>query len=182
MTTRKLPSVEYLRKRLRYDPETGKLYWLARSPDMFNASKNTPESVCKTWNARYSGKEAFTYTAALGYMSGSVDNVLFLAHRICWALHYGNEPEGVIDHIDGDPTNNRIANLRAVTQSTNMKNARRKSPSSGGRIGVYFDARYGTWYARVGRKHLGTFSCRFDAVLARLNAEKAHGFTMRHGT
>lgn len=40
-------------------------------------------------------------------------------HRAVWAVCYGRWPERTIDHIDGDPTNNRIGNLREVSQSEN---------------------------------------------------------------
>lgn len=50
-----------------------------------------------------------------------------LVHRIIYLAKYGMIPEGyVIDHIDGNPSNNRIRNLRAVTQRENMKNVKRK--------------------------------------------------------
>lgn len=50
----------------------------------------------------------------------------FLAHRLAWFLHYGVWPKNVIDHIDHDPSNNRIDNLRDVTQWENTIN-RKKS-------------------------------------------------------
>ena len=45
-----------------------------------------------------------------------------LMHRVIWAWHNGCFPTMEIDHIDLDPTNNRIENLREVTQSENMRN------------------------------------------------------------
>lgn len=48
----------------------------------------------------------------------------YFAHRVVWALHYGKFPDGVIDHIDGDPSNNRLDNLRSVDQSENNINRR----------------------------------------------------------
>ena len=43
-------------------------------------------------------------------------------HHAVWLYNYGDLPE-ILDHIDGDPTNNRISNLRAVTRSENMLNS-----------------------------------------------------------
>ena len=46
----------------------------------------------------------------------------YLAHRVIWALHYGKFPNSIIDHIDGDSTNNLLDNLRSVSQSKNNIN------------------------------------------------------------
>lgn len=47
-------------------------------------------------------------------------------HRLVWQLHHGNIPEGrVINHKDGDPTNNRIENLEVVSQSENIQHSYR---------------------------------------------------------
>lgn len=181
MATNNLPTPERLRQLLRYDPETGALHWRERTPDMFVSKHNSAEASCKSWNTRYSGKEAFTYAMLHGHKQGSINGQLLLAHRVCWVLHFGEWPSGVIDHIDGYARNNRISNLRNVSQSENMRNARKWANNTSGFGGVYFDGRYGTWYARINDIHLGSFSARFDAILARLLAEKTLGYTMRHG-
>jgi hypothetical protein len=45
-----------------------------------------------------------------------------LGHRLAWFLHYGNLPNNSIDHIDGNRTNNKIDNLRDVTNQQNQWN------------------------------------------------------------
>jgi len=47
------------------------------------------------------------------------------AHRLAWYLYYGELPKNQIDHIDGDPSNNRINNLRDVTPRQNMFNIKK---------------------------------------------------------
>lgn len=46
----------------------------------------------------------------------------YMAHRVVWALYYGNWPEHTVDHINRDPSDNRIENLRDVSQATNNTN------------------------------------------------------------
>ena len=40
--------------------------------------------------------------------------------KIVWKYHYGVEPQGVIDHINDDPTDNRIENLQDITHQQNL--------------------------------------------------------------
>jgi hypothetical protein len=57
-------------------------------------------------------------------------------HRIVWALHNGRWPDGHIDHIDGDETNNKIFNLRDVTRSQNNMNRKNRSDNLSGLKGA----------------------------------------------
>ena len=59
------------------------------------------------------------YTRMGFYINGSM--LCYLYHRAVWLYTYG-EPPKEIDHIDGDPTNNRVSNLRAVTPHENKLN------------------------------------------------------------
>lgn len=43
-------------------------------------------------------------------------------HRLAWFLHYGTLPNNSLDHIDGNKSNNRIDNLRDVTNQQNQFN------------------------------------------------------------
>lgn len=60
-----------------------------------------------------------------------------LAHRVAWKLTYGDWPHATIDHINGDPKDNRLCNLRCVSQQTNNRNIRKaRSHNVVGVLGV----------------------------------------------
>lgn len=64
----------------------------------------------------------------------------YKAHKIVWALHNNfQSQEGLhIDHIDGNPSNNRIENLRLVTRHINARNKPMLKANTSGIHGVYF--------------------------------------------
>ena len=59
-----------------------------------------------------------------GYIHIHVSGRVYKAHRLAWLYVHSEWPDGDIDHIDGDKTNNRIDNLRSVSTSVNMQNQR----------------------------------------------------------
>lgn len=183
--TKELPDPSYLRKILRYEPETGKLFWRKRTPDMFSHGNKGAESHCKSWNARFANKEALSHKNQRGYLSGRIDYKLFFAHRIAWTIFYGKPPKYNIDHINGDPSDNRIANMRDVTQQENCKNVALQKTNNLGVAGVYWVEQKSKWHVRikVGEKFtsVGYFNSFEDAVLARKDAEKKNGYHENHG-
>ena len=163
MASRALPSPEVLRQLLRYEPDTGKLFWLERPPSAFvGSAKATAEMQARRWNTRNSGKEAFTFVNAQGYMRGGIFGVLHLAHRVIWAIEHGSWPPNQIDHINGDGLDNRLANLRAATSSENCMNRKPPSTNTSGVKGVSWHRAHGVWHARIKvsgkNKHIGYFA------------------------
>lgn len=67
-----------------------------------------------------------------GYLCVGYKGIRYRAHRIIWLLHYGKWPEYQIDHINGNRTDNRIENLREVTNYENNQNKRRHSKYGSG--------------------------------------------------
>ena len=113
---------------------------------------------------------------------------LMRAHVLIWLMQHGKIPSenGLqIDHIDGNPRNNALANLRAVTRSENMKNRARQKNNTSGTPGVYFDEEKNKWRAQIRvdgqRIHLGYFDSLALAEGAKARAEREHGFHEHHG-
>jgi hypothetical protein len=105
-----LPSIDILRAILRYNPHTGEFYRFRKSKKAF--VKMSP-------------------TRAI-----SIKGSPYMAHRLAYLLHHGIDPGALmVDHINGDDSDNRITNLRMVTASQNSMN--RKSHARSGHKGVY---------------------------------------------
>jgi hypothetical protein len=94
-----------------------------------------------------------------GYLMHSFNGHNVVAHRLAWLIHYGNFPDCNLDHINGDPSDNRIANLRLANYQQNNANRRGWGKSLSGVKGV--SMKNGRWFAQimVNRKnmHLGYF-------------------------
>lgn len=94
-------------------------------------------------------------------------------HRVAWALMTGEWPEDVIDHKDGDWTNNKWDNLRAATQGQNIANSRKPKTNTSGFKGVT-KATKNRWRAKIRHQgkniHLGLFPRKKDAHAAYVNA------------
>lgn len=93
--------------------------------EIFEYSENSPSGLI--WlidisQLKLKGKPAGTI-GARGYSRVEINNKAHACYRIVWELHYGPVPEGVgIDHIDKNPSNNKIENLRLCTRAQNMHN------------------------------------------------------------
>lgn len=99
--------------------------------------------------------------------------------RVVWFLHHGTMPDGEIDHINCDPTDDRIENLRVVTREQNLWNTER-SRTGQKKKGYYQDARNGKFHVQVqcgGKVHgLYGFSTEAEAIAARQTlAARLHG-------
>jgi hypothetical protein len=184
MAKPKIPSPEELRQLLRYDPETGKLFWRERPVCMFRAApRKTAEAVSLTWNKRFAGREAFITDNGTGYRMGRIGGRAYLAHRVAWAIARGAWPDNEIDHINRDRADNRLSNLREVTRAENSKNKGMSAHNTSGANGVSWNRKIQKWQARIqiGRrtKNLGFFSDFNTAVAARKAADIRHGFNVK---
>ena len=174
-----LPPIETLRKLLSYEPETGKMFWRERTPDIYSGTS------LEFWNSRWAGSEAFISTDGRGYKTGSIYNKPHKAHRVVWALYYGEWPYDDVDHINHDKHDNRIENLRVVTHRENTKNRTIPKSNTSGFVGVVWCKGRGKWRAQImvdGRSiSLGRFVNKCDAIRARKTANIKYGFHENHG-
>jgi hypothetical protein len=95
-------------------------------------------------------------------------------HRYVHRLILGiDDPKVLVDHISGDITNNKKDNLRLVTHKQNSMNHRMYRDNKSGHSGVHFVKRNKSkqWQASIGRKHIGTFWTKEEAIAARELAE-----------
>lgn len=165
-----LPSQEVLRQLLRYEPDTGKLFWRKRSADQMNCiDPRGAEWSANQWNSRNANKEAFTASDPSGYRHGKIFGIKYQAHRVIWKLTYGADPN-VIDHENRVTSDNRIANLRNCSVADNSRNYTKPNESSRYR-GVSWVKRDQAWAARIsngkgGKRSLGNFQDKIAAAHA----------------
>jgi len=181
MAKRPLPSPELLRQLLRYEPETGKLFWRERTPEMMKQPYQ-----CAAWNRKYADKEAFTTIGTHGYRCGSIgENKAILAHRVIVAMKTGRWPTAV-DHDNRIRIDNRWRNLKPSTHAGNHRNYSLRADNKSGVTGVFFSRSHRKWLARIhdrsGRcQQLGMFDEMEPAVAARRAAEIKYGYHPSHG-
>ncbi len=146
-------------KVLGYDPETGQFVWLT-------ARGNKPAGAM-AGTVRKDGYRRIHFEGKQEY-----------AHRVAWKLMTGKWPDEHIDHINGDPSDNRFANLRPATASQNLCNRKTQSNNSSGFKGVSWSRASKKWAAYIcvqkKKKHLGFFIAPEDAFDAYCKAAKTH--------
>lgn len=141
-------SVSMLTKLIHCDPDNGILTWRERA---HNVHPSWSAGRLKAWNSRYAGTPALSSVCKVnGYKTGYVMGRAFRSHRVVWAMTYGRWPENHIDHVNGDKTDNRIENLRDITNEENTRNARYVRSGRSIVPGVQWVPRLNKWQARIG--------------------------------
>lgn len=162
---RELPDRLDLLRRFSYDADAGTLRWKYR------------EDASPQWNGRFAGKAAGSLSKSQGRMVVNVGGRLLLVHRVIWKMVYGADPLEDIDHIDGDPTNNTLSNLRMASKFENMRNARKRRGKYLPK-GVSFHKGAGRYRATVylnrQHVHLGLFSTPEEAHAAYCRVAQKH--------
>ena len=100
-----------------------------------------------------------------GYLRIRFNYSHYMAHRIAWAIVWGTDPKGFIDHINGERSDNRLSNLRVVDMNTN--NSNRAVHRSGKLSGCSLRKDRGTWRATITRagkrQELGCYPTELEA-------------------
>jgi HNH endonuclease len=126
-----------VRELLIFDPASGELRWKARP---------ITRSHDKSWNTQHADKAAGCLQSR-GYRQIHIDGRFHLAPNVVWLFVHGEWPVRGLDHINLDPADNRIANLRLATTSESAANRRRPRNNTSGKKGVY---RFrGKWHATI---------------------------------
>lgn len=117
---------------------------------------------------------------ASGHLVAQLDKKMYLLHRLAWFYCFKEWPEDILDHIDRNPENNRLDNLREATKVTNSYNSRLRKDNTSGIKGVYFDKRRNLFYSQIvankQKTFLGYFETKEAAAKAYSEAAKlAHG-------
>ena len=173
--------IDDLKSLIDYDPLTGVLIWKKRDAELFACgSRGGQEVSAKVWNKKYAGNPALHIIGARGLFRGKILGVNFKAHRVAFALHFGAWPIDQIDHIDGNPSNNKIRNLR---EATSIENGQNRKPVRHGLKGSCFRKKSNAWVSKITCKgityYLGRFKteeeahCKYKEAAIKLHGEFA---------
>ena len=143
---------ERLRSLLVYSPETGDFTRLV------------------SLNGKTKIGEIAGYLNSGGYKRISVDGVSHSAHRLAVLYITGIWPQGCVDHVNRDPSDNRWCNLRDATLSQNQANTVSRKNSSSHFLGVSWNTAKTCWVAQIttggSKRYLGGFDTEEQAALA----------------
>jgi len=151
-----------IRRCLSYDPETGVLTWIAVNSNRIKVGRRA---------GNIHGE---------GYREVSVGSRRILAHHLAWFLHHGVWAKELVDHINGDKSDDRMVNLREATYKQNAGNTRAHKDAAVPLKGVCMHVdgvRFKAQCRIAGRvTHLGIFYTAEEAHAAYMAAHRAeHG-------
>jgi hypothetical protein len=121
-----------------------------------------------------------------GYIKLTMTNkdkktIQLYGHRVAYFIHHGSiDPSLTIDHIDGNSSNNRIANLRLVTQEVNLQNRKLYKNNKTGQIGVIQNSK-GIYQVRIKYGNYGDYDNLSDAVTVAQEVYRIFEFGPSHG-
>jgi len=158
--------LEDLKRQIRYEPETGKLFWLV-----------SKKGVTK-------GRQVSPTPTTDGYMQCVFNSEHYYQHVLIWFYMTGTWPKETIDHINRIRSDNRWENLREATYSQNLYN----SPCLYNKTGFKNITEHPWGWSvtsRIGTgkiTNFGTYKTLDEAVeVAKKIREEYHGEFANHG-
>jgi len=165
-------TVDIVREFLDYNPETGKFRWKFRDRKYCKDDRSW-----KIWNSKNAGNSTGNPHHS-GYQVIIIFKKRYQAHRLAWLYVYGEWPENDLDHINHIKDDNRIENLRDVTNSQNHMNRSIQTGRTSQYKGVSWHKRDQKWMAQIKingkKKYLGYFTIEEDAAKAYDKAALEH--------
>lgn len=145
---------------LSYDPYSGLFKWRIHRKNSTPVGSISGSPTCK------------------GYVGITVDGKQLVAHRLAWFYINGEWPSGQIDHINGIKADNRISNLRVVTNSVNQQNKKSaRADNKTGILGVHLHYS-GKYQAKINiggrQRSLGMYLSAADAQAAYIEAKREY--------
>lgn len=157
---------ERLKELLDYNPESGDFIWRVATTGCINAG-----DIAGGISLR-------------GYVCIQIDQKIYKAHRLAWLYVYGEWPNH-IDHSNHVRSDNRIHNIRNVTNKENCRNRLMTSRNTSGVVGVHWHKKNRRWIAEIDDNkktiYLGSSQQINDAIIARKMAEQELGYHKNHG-
>jgi len=149
--------IDMLSRALSYNPETGDLTWkISRGKAKAGSKAGCP--------------------GVTGYIKITFMGRTYVAHRIAWAIFYREPPPSIVDHVNGQITDNRIVNLRSGDRGINQQNQRSSKRRNSSSVHLGVSKFKGKWRAKIyhGKKYifLGYHDSEEDAANAYLNAKR----------
>lgn len=165
-------TAQRLRELLDYDAQTGVMRWRQRPASSFGSFPAY---------ASFLAKRCGCVAGSLkrdGYIHITIGGKAHAAHRLAWLHVTDNWPARTIDHINGNRSDNRLTNLREVSQAENNQNVRFKGLPPSGARGVSWVEGKKRWRATIsvnGKvRHLGLHKTIEAAEAAYIRAKAIH--------
>lgn len=163
-------TAERLRELVDYEPETGLFFWRHEACGGFHGSVVMHRQ----------GERAGTPRKTDGRTVIRIEARTYLSYRLAWLWVTGNWPLLEIDHIDGDPTNDRFVNLRDASRRVNQQNIRKRKNDkrSSELLGVFANrpSYKKPWRSSIStggkQKSLGSFDTEEEAHAAYVSAKR----------
>ncbi len=147
-----------LKELLEYSPKTGIFIWKKRVANCIKVGDKAGHNDIH------------------GYRVIEIKGKAYKAHRLAWLYVYGYFPGYDMDHINKNPSDNRLKNLRVVSRSCNKINTNNRRDNSSGVKGIHWSKANSKWRVEIFDRYIGLYENFDDAVAARLTEEQRCGW------